>query len=115
MTDREMIEQMKNDICNACKPRVAKCKCNFPCSMCGIVATELVKKYQPKVPEDSVVLTKGAYESISSKAKANVVNAVEIRKETVREILDRVDYESGGQTKQITDLLRKQYGVEIKE
>lgn len=32
--------------------------------------------------EDSVVLTKGAYDSISSKAKANVVNAVEIRKET---------------------------------
>ena len=29
MTDREMIEQMENDICNACKPRVAKCKCNF--------------------------------------------------------------------------------------
>ena len=35
------------------------------------------------------------------------------RKETVKEILDRVDDESYGQSKQITDLLRKQYGVEV--
>ena len=32
-----------------------------------------------KLPEDSVVLSKGAYESLSSKAKANVVIVVEIR------------------------------------
>ena len=35
-----------------------------------------------KLPENSVVLSKGAYESLLTKAKANVVNAIEIRKET---------------------------------
>ena len=43
-----------------------------------------------KLPEDSVVLSKGAYESLSNKAKANVVNAVEIRKETAEKILNEV-------------------------
>lgn len=106
MTDREMIEKMEKDLQN---------DINTPMYNYYYLATKLQPKGWVKIPEDSVVLTKGAYESISSKAKANVVNAVEIRKETVSEILDRVDYESGGQTKQITDLLRKQYGVEIKE
>lgn len=35
------------------------------------------------------------------------------RKKTAKEILDKIDYESNGQTKQITDLLRKQYGLEV--
>ena len=35
------------------------------------------------------------------------------KKETAKEVLSKVDYESNGQTKQITDLLRKQYGVEV--
>ena len=33
------------------------------------------------------------------------------RKETVEKLLDEIDYESNGQTKSITDLLRKKYGV----
>ena len=37
------------------------------------------------------------------------------KKETAEKILDKVDNESNGQTKQITDLIRKQYGVRIKE
>ena len=137
MTDREMIEQMENDICNACKPRVAKCKCNFPCIMCGIVATELVEKYQPKIPDGAVVLTKGAYESISSKAKANVVNAVEIRKETAEKILNEIGntpiLDKGKYLKDLNESQRellsaiginlnkklkelaKQYGVEVDE
>lgn len=36
-------------------------------------------------------------------------------KETAEKFLDKVDNESNGQTKQITDLLRKQLGVKIKE
>lgn len=109
MTDREMIEQMENDICNACKPRVAKCKGNFPCAMCGIVATELVEKYQPKIPEDSIVLTKKEWENYKSSFRnqlycKDVQYGIEIkelrndrdywreeyrqaRKETAREIL----------------------------
>lgn len=34
-------------------------------------------------------------------------------KETTREILNEVDKESNGQTKQITDLLRKRFRVDI--
>ena len=34
-------------------------------------------------------------------------------KKEMREILDKVDYESNGQTKQITDLLRKQYDIGV--
>lgn len=37
------------------------------------------------------------------------------RYETTREILDKVDKESNGQTKQITDVIRKQYGVEVED
>ena len=37
------------------------------------------------------------------------------RKETAREIFNKVDYERNGQTKQITDLLRRKYGVEVEE
>lgn len=75
-----------------------------------------------KLPEDSVVLSKGAYESLSSKAKANVVNAVEIRKETAEKILqplyDACKDDSYGQVVvdfAILERLAKQFGVEIKE
>lgn len=37
-----------------------------------------------------------------------------VRKETAEKLLDKVDNESNGQTKAITDLLRKEYGVEVK-
>ena len=81
-----------------------------------------------KLPEDSVVLSKGAYESLSSKAKANVVNAIEIRKETAEkifvEVLDleelKVIRDMGWETiyntlyNEILELA-KQFGVEIKE
>lgn len=39
----------------------------------------------------------------------------DVRKETVREILNAVDNESNGQTISITNYLRKKYGVEVEE
>ena len=39
----------------------------------------------------------------------------DVRKETVREILNAVDNESSGQTISITNYLRKKYGVEVEE
>ena len=36
------------------------------------------------------------------------------QKETVSEILQKVDYESNGQTVAITNLIRKQFGIEVK-
>lgn len=59
----------------------------FKC-YCGHYANE--KDYH-KVGKDEVVLTKGAYESISNKAKANVVKAVEIKQEAAREILQAIN------------------------
>lgn len=81
-----------------------------------------------KLPEDSVVLSKGAYESLSSKAKANVVNAVEIRKATAKNFLNMIYWKAvkhiKGKNKdecfiemsfEKLDELAKQFGVEIKE
>lgn len=83
--------------------------------------------------EDSVILSKGAYESLSSKAKANVVNAVEICRETIEkdfnsiiqaleERKDRVKASYGVNESVGVDIairtvkeLAKQYGVEVKE
>ena len=44
--------------------------------------------------QDSVVLSKGAYESLSTKAKANVVNAIEIRKETAKKLIKLIEFHS---------------------
>ena len=34
-------------------------------------------------------------------------------KELIKEVLKAVDYESSGQTKSVTNVLRKKYGIEI--
>ena len=76
-----------------------------------------------KLSKDSVVLSKGAYESLSSKAKANVVNAIEIRKETAEKIIKGVKKRTVNWMGEIgffltyeeLDELVKSLGVEIKE
>jgi protein-arginine kinase len=81
------------------------------------------KSEATEIPEGAVVLTEGAYKSLSSKAKANVVKAVELRKETAREILQSLssvihDNEKYGNnfvvvyTKDLQELA-KQFGVEV--
>ena len=37
------------------------------------------------------------------------------KQETVREVLAKVDYESNGQTIQITNILRRKYGIELEK
>lgn len=44
-----------------------------------------------------------------------VKHNADVRKETVREILNAVDNESNGQTISITNYLRKKYDVEVEE
>ena len=44
-----------------------------------------------------------------------VKHNADVRKETVREILNAVDNESNGQTISITNYLRKKYGMEVEE
>lgn len=68
--------------------------------------------------ENAVVLTNEEFWALSNKfSKKELDEIVEFhktktRKETAEKLLDKVDYESNGQTKQITDLLRKEFGVE---
>ena len=67
-----------------------------------------------KLPEDSVVLSKGAYESLAT--KANVVNAIEIRKKTADEILNAVVGAIDNGTffrKNFIFMMNKVYGVEV--
>lgn len=75
------------------------------------------------IPENAVVLTREEYDELdkcrwNNKKVADILLRFEevegrIRKETAEKLLDKVDYESNGQTKAITDLLRKEYGVEL--
>lgn len=83
---------------------------------CMNIAKTIYNAGYQKIPEDSVVLSKGAYESLSSKAKANVVNAVEIRKETAEKFL-QLAYDRCLEKSFIKKVeeLAKQFGVEIKE
>ena len=73
-----------------------------------------------KIPENAVVLTNEEFWALSNKfSKKELDEIVEFhkkktRKETAEKLLNKVDYESNGQTKAITDLLRKEYGVETK-
>ena len=75
--------------------------------------------------QDSVVLSKGAYESLSSKAKANVVNAIEIRKETAEKYNDKlvaiiqhlfdigqIDFKAKIEFLKENEKILKQFGVE---
>ena len=81
MTDQEQIEEMAKAIKPILENRTDIC---FIPDLDKPIAKELLKHYQPKLPKDSVVLSKGAYESLSTKAK--VVNAIEIRKKTAEKI-----------------------------
>lgn len=67
--------------------------------------------YKPKLFENSVVLTREGYDILIAVENERIKEA---RKEMVEKILEKVDYESNGQTKQITDILRKKFGVKIK-
>lgn len=89
------------------------------------------------IPENAVVLTREEYEKLklfeervrsgvcftqkewfdycqkdSNERTSLLIKAKkDTRKETAEKLLDEIDYESNGQTKSITDLLRKKYGV----
>lgn len=137
MNDKEMIEEMAKDL----KEEKLYALINKTSYMRS--AENLYKAGYRKIPENAVVLTREEYEKIffykelydetkmreqklnefngnlimenqTLKDKLDLVEQ-DTRKETAREILQKIDYESNGQTKQITDLLRKQYGVDLGE
>lgn len=124
MTDKEMIEEMAKRLASWCEYG------NF-CytNVVGLgeleFAKELLKYYQPKIPEGSVVISreeKQAYESLAKffiydkPIKSRVYEFIkkikdQVRKETAREILQDFD-NHGVYSKDYTDFMRKQFGVE---
>ena len=123
----KQIEEMAKDIYES-----KSCDTSFE-ENCKLLAYDLVTLGYQKVDTNSVILTKGAYESLSSKAKQNVVNAVEICKETIEKDFnsiiqaledrkDRVKTSYGVNESVGVDIairtvkeLAKQFNVEIKE
>ena len=99
---------------------IAECNKEI-CKDCKIICTYFyaIKRFcEIFLPKDSVVLSKGAYESLSSKAKANVVNAIEIRKETAEKIYrmaDEICTGSQNDGDKILAMIKDNFGVEIKE
>lgn len=67
-----------------------------------------------KIPENAVVMTREEYEMQNYFSHRGEELLKQERKETAEKLLNKVDYESNGQTKAITDLLRKEYWVETK-
>ena len=68
-----------------------------------------------EIPEGAVVVSRQIWEEhIENWDKTTKAVEERARKETAEKLLNKVDYESNGQTKAITDLLRKEYGVETK-
>ena len=131
--DKQMIEEMAKEMCGGCIENELM-TCSFsreeiPCEFAKSFAESLFNAGYRKIPEGAGVLTKEEYnnmqfvtEFIGTKQKIGACdfNRVflqherKIRKETAEKLLNKVDYESNGQTKAITDLLRKEYGVETK-
>lgn len=74
-----------------------------------------LKQYEEKVKSGACFTQKEWLELCDEECKRNTENLSKARqlerKETAEKLLDEIDYESNGQTKSITDLLRKKYGV----
>ena len=86
------------------------------------LATYLYDRGCRQVADDEIVVKKSEYEALLLEQKRLKAIAGRIpcgyelkeitREETAREILAKVDYESNGRTKQITNILRRKYGIE---
>lgn len=116
MNDKQQIEEMANILCES-----KEHNCSGEDCRCLKQATDLFNNGARILPENAVVLTWELYNEmiddvkVSKEKLARIIDSAKAKtsKETVREILDKVDKESNGQTIQITNLLRKQYGVEV--
>ena len=74
MTDeKQIVEQLKKDICSACDPKVVECYCSEPCAMCEITAEKLAKKYQPKLSENMTVLSEEELKNIIKEEYKNAL------------------------------------------
>ena len=88
MENKKQVEEMANFICHSEFIDISYYEAEQ-------IAVELLKHYQPKIPEDSIVLDKKEYEKLKLKIETlretitwydNDIK--KIRKETVKEILE---------------------------
>lgn len=83
--DKQMIEEMANIIYK----RVNTLE-HFGLALFGLcekIAEELLKHYQPKIPENAVVLTREEYE----RWQGQTLNIKKVRKETAEKFAEEVD------------------------
>ena len=131
MKDKEkQIEEMREHICIGCSGK----PCGEYCDKCKFVAEELLKHYQLKLPEDSIMLTREEYDSLKLEIqqahnkgvrvgfdlKEFKINSIKQKasKETAEKILNFIDSEDIGfscERYRLKQLLKEQFGVEIKE
>lgn len=113
MAKREQIEEMAKIIDN----RLIEARCYLGSMNKGEgywIAQKLVEYYQPKLPENSIVLSEEEWECLHNDYAKALYNArQQTRKETAKEILNTVDNESNGQTMPVMNYLRKKYGLEV--
>lgn len=84
------------------------------------IARELLKHYQPKLPKDSVVLSREEYQKNILKANSDGYSAGKIdgSKETAEKILNFLRKDNGVNAWSIIKyekFIKEQFGVEIKE
>ena len=115
----EMAKLVQQDMCG-----------DIPCEECNyhgkmkilprycvayLIVEKLYNAGYRKIPENAVVLTREEWQKMKNSLyyskEALEKKLQKARKETAEKLLDEIDYESNGQTKSITDLLRKKYGV----
>ena len=133
MEEKKQIEEMAELIVKSkqCRGDCNKCKhIDDIATVCTSkrVAEEILKRYQPKIPEGAVVLTAGenqkyaAYKIIEPQIKGCLDRERElekrletIRKETAREILTLIDKEApnGPLSDEFWNIVYDKYGVEV--
>ncbi len=95
---KAMIEEMRKDICIGCSGR----KCGEYCDKCESVAEELVKKYQPKLHENEVVIEQEDYDNLVERAEYaerelalklnSLENAVVLTREEYEALKKQIEY-----------------------
>lgn len=127
MNRDETVKAMAKMLCPKGTANCGKCSKNYKCNVNFSQLSQLFDGGCRIIGDDEVVLTKGAYESLSNKAKENVVKALAIKQETTREILQEIlctkSCEEWFENEQLVDFGRKivdkiddianKYGIEI--
>lgn len=90
--EQKQIEEMREHICIGCSGK----PCGEYCDKCKFVAEELLKHYQPKLPKDSVVLSREELQEIIVKAKVKEREKISELKKEIKELYKLLIQEKEG-------------------